>query len=123
VYQTFNVKIILNGLLVRVGCQYLTFRSVDDFADTLKEYLANPQKTIDWYLNKSWGKISNDAVVCQVGYPASEEPDMGDGHLGAVYPNRPRDREEQETVSTDDSRLAKSFERLLGTEPPPLTNR
>jgi len=88
-YQTFNVRIVLNGLLVRVGCQYLLFRTVDSFADALKEYLANPQRTIDWYLSNSWSKISNSNVCQPAAYPASSDPDMGDGSAVEVAIDTP----------------------------------
>jgi len=40
-YQSFTVRFILNGLLVKVGCQYIHFKSVNEFSDALKDYVVD----------------------------------------------------------------------------------
>ena len=48
--RTITIKPVLNGYVVRVGCQSLAFTSREDLLNNLKSYLSDPTKTETAYL-------------------------------------------------------------------------
>jgi len=60
-----NIKSVLNGWIVKVGCQTLVFTDAGHMATQLKLYLDNPKKMEKEYMEKSVnaGKLGHVAIT------------------------------------------------------------
>jgi hypothetical protein len=51
--RNIEITAVLNGFIVKVGCQTLIFQSPDALATELLHYLIDPDRTEDYYLEHS----------------------------------------------------------------------
>ena len=74
-WDMFSVRIILNGLVVRVGCQRLYFNSPQALANALDDYIENPEETIKRWRTTPYQKISEGCnnQVSQVDVPVDDQ--------------------------------------------------
>ena len=73
-WDTFTVRIILNGLMIKVGCQRLYFNSPQALANALDDYIENPNETIKRWRDTPYQKISEgcSTQVSQVDVPVDD---------------------------------------------------
>ena len=64
---------VLNGLVVRVGCQTLVFNTNEEFLQELKAYLDNPAETEQRFLTKYGQDKSSFAVGAEPQYAQQEQ--------------------------------------------------
>ena len=57
-WDTFTCRIILNGIVVKVGCQRIFFPTADALRDALNDYIEDPQKSIKRWRETPFQKIS-----------------------------------------------------------------
>lgn len=48
--REIQINAVLNGFVVKIGCQTVVFTSVDDLTTKLNEYFKNPQETENNFL-------------------------------------------------------------------------
>lgn len=103
-WDGFTVRIILNGLVVKVGCQRLYFNSPQALANALDEYISNPEETIKRWRDTPYQKISEGCSTPQ----AQVELSVSD----APYPPPPEaprmDTASSATVPRDSLRITPS---------------
>jgi hypothetical protein len=44
-YRDFNVKVVLNGFIITIGCQQAVASTPKELVDLVKKYMDNPAKT------------------------------------------------------------------------------
>lgn len=51
--HSVKIKAVLNGWVVRVGCQKVVFTDLNTLLEELGNYLENPDKTMEEYMKES----------------------------------------------------------------------
>lgn len=51
--QKVSIERVLNGFIVRVGCQTVVFQSLDEMQEELGNYLAYPKETEERFLKQA----------------------------------------------------------------------
>lgn len=67
------IRPVLNGFVVRVGCQELVFRDIQDVGRELIRYQANPEAIEEEYLAHAVNKTGLPVVLGGYGVPIREE--------------------------------------------------
>lgn len=70
--REFTIKPVLNGYIVRIGCQIVVFTSLDKLLSTIKSYLCDPSNVEESYLKNSTNSalmIPRHAEVSQAQTP------------------------------------------------------
>jgi hypothetical protein len=61
-WDTFTCRIILNGIVVKVGCQRVFFPTADALRDALNDYIEDPHKSIKRWRDTPFQKITEDCL-------------------------------------------------------------
>lgn len=83
--RQINIRPVLNGFVVDVGCQQVVVKSIDELCNSLREYLLNPEATEQRFLKEAVNKVgggSQGDTACQVAatpYPTENAPTLGRG--------------------------------------------
>jgi hypothetical protein len=70
IMKTITISPVLNGFLIKAGCQTVVFTTVEDVCNQLRRYLTDPLLTEKDYLNNA---LNAKFLKCQAvdpGYPA-----------------------------------------------------
>jgi len=81
-WDTFTCRIILNGIVVKVGCQRIFFPTADALRDALSDYIEDPERAIKRWRDTPFRKISEG---CQVAIPTPQMPQAGPDDTGNSY--------------------------------------
>ena len=83
-WDTFTCRIILNGIVVKVGCQRIFFPTADALRDALNDYIEDPEKSIKRWRDTPFQKISEGCGQVEVAVSSSAPPPPSD-RTDAVY--------------------------------------
>jgi hypothetical protein len=74
--RTLEIRPVLNGFIVNIGCQVVVFASREALLKDLAEYLEEPEVVEMRYMNTALhaDKLCEQVTTCQVPTPAPAEP-------------------------------------------------
>lgn len=79
--RNINIRKVMNGYVVEVGCQTLVFETKEKLVTELATYLANPDEVERNYIS-TYGMLNQLAGAYPAPTPASSAPPVGQDYPG-----------------------------------------
>lgn len=76
-FRDFNVEVVTNGFIVKIGCQKLIFKTLIELSEEMKKYWEDPIVIENKYLSNSLRRDESTRVVL------STNSNSSDGQLEA----------------------------------------